>query len=51
MIAFTAEYESGEIKIDKKEITDAKWFTRDQLPEIPLPVSVARKLIDAWLKG
>lgn len=49
MIAFTAEYESGEIRIDEKEITDAGWYTRDNLPEMPSRVSVARKLIDAWL--
>lgn len=49
MIAFTAEYESGDINIDNKEITDANWYSRDNLPELPLKVSVARKLIDAWL--
>lgn len=50
MIAFTAEYGSGEIRIDEKEITDAGWYTRDNLPEIPSKASVARKLIDAWLQ-
>lgn len=49
MIAFTAEYESGGIRIDEKEITDAHWYSRDNLPELPSSVSVARKLIDAWL--
>jgi NAD+ diphosphatase len=49
MIAFTAEYEAGEIKIDQKEITDAGWYTRHNLPELPSRVSVARRLIDAWL--
>jgi NAD+ diphosphatase len=49
MIAFTAEYESGDIRIDDKEITDANWYSRDDLPELPLNVSVARKLINAWL--
>lgn len=49
MIGFTAEYESGEIHIDDKEITDANWYTRDNLPELPMRVSVARKLIDDWL--
>ncbi len=49
MIAFTAEYESGDIKIDEKEITDAHWYSRDNLPELPSSVSVARKLINAWL--
>jgi len=49
MIAFTAEWESGEIKIDEKEISDAKWFSADALPVIPPPLSIARKLIDAWV--
>ena len=49
MTAFTAEYESGEIKVDKKEIEDAKWYSRDDLPELPSNASVARKLINAWM--
>jgi NAD+ diphosphatase len=49
MIAFTAEYESGDIRIDNKEITDANWYSRDNLPDLPSNVSVARKLINAWL--
>jgi NAD+ diphosphatase len=46
MIGFTAEYESGEIKIDETEITDARWFEPDKLPTIPGRISIARKLID-----
>ena len=46
MIGFTAEYESGEIEIDKTEITDAGWFDPDELPIIPGKISIARKLID-----
>ncbi len=49
MVAFTAEYESGEIRIDDDEITDAGWYTADSLPGLPLKASVARKLIDNWL--
>lgn len=49
MVAFTAEYESGEIKIDNKEIIDAGWYTAEKLPGLPLKASVARKLIDKWL--
>ncbi len=45
MIAFTAEYESGDIKIDNKEILDAGWFTPDNLPMLPTPYSIARRLI------
>lgn len=46
MLAFTAEYESGEIKIDEKEIVDANWYTKNNLPSLPMKSSVARKLID-----
>jgi len=49
MIAFTAEWESGEIVIDPKELSDAKWFTAFDLPMIPPPLSIARQLIDAWI--
>ncbi|MBS2020227.1 MAG: NAD(+) diphosphatase [Deltaproteobacteria bacterium] len=49
MIGFTAEWESGEIRIDPKEISDAQWFAADALPVIPPPLSIARRLIDAWI--
>jgi len=46
MMAFYAEYKSGEIKIQPTEIADAKWFSRDNLPPLPPKGSIARKLID-----
>lgn len=49
MVGFTAEWQSGEIDIDPAEIVDARWFERDELPAIPPPISIARKLIDAWI--
>lgn len=49
MLAFTAEYESGEIKVDGKEISDAGWFTKEELPEIPGNISIAWHLIQ-WFK-
>lgn len=45
MLGFIAEYESGEITPDEKEILDARWFRYDALPEIPSPASVAGQLI------
>lgn len=45
MLAFTADYESGEIKIQEEEIEAASWFRRDALPETPHPGSVAYNLI------
>lgn len=45
MLGFFADYESGEIRIDPKEIVDAKWFRYDQLPSVPAKASVAGQLI------
>jgi NAD+ diphosphatase len=49
MIVFRAEYESGEIVCDETEIAEASWFRREELPTVPPPISIARKLIDSWL--
>lgn len=46
MVGFTARYESGEIRADGTEITHADWFSPNELPTIPDPVSIARRLID-----
>jgi NAD+ diphosphatase len=50
MIGFTARYAGGEIRVDGEEIMDARWFTADQLPNIPGKISIARQLID-WFVG
>src|SRR5450755_3779800 len=47
MIAFNAEYLSGEARPCDDEIADVQWFTLDTLPQLPGPVSISRKLIDA----
>lgn len=47
MIAFTAEYAGGEIRLDDPEIEDARWFALDALPKLPPSVSIARRLIEA----
>jgi len=49
MCAFTAEYDGGEICVDGTEIATAGWFTPENLPPIPSPISISRRLIDAWL--
>lgn len=45
MVAFRAEYESGEIKLQEEEIADAQFFKIDQLPEIPFKGSIAHTMI------
>jgi len=50
MLGFTAEYAGGELKLDPSEILDADWFSADSLPEIPGPISIARRLIDNFME-
>jgi NAD+ diphosphatase len=47
MIAFFAEYESGELRADGTEIEDVQWFDVCSLPRLPARISIARRLIDA----
>jgi NAD+ diphosphatase len=47
MIAFTAHYAGGTITPDPTEIAEARWFALDALPDLPSPMSIARRLIDA----
>lgn len=49
MIGFTAEWASGDITPDGDEILDARWWRADDLPPIPPPMSIARRLIDDWV--
>jgi len=49
MIGFFARYQSGELKPDGIEIEDARWFSRDNLPELPRKGSLSRYLIDCWI--
>jgi len=50
MLGFIADYDSGDIVIDNIEIEDARWFDINQLPELPSENSIARKLIDNYLR-
>ncbi|HYF84188.1 MAG TPA: NAD(+) diphosphatase [Clostridia bacterium] len=50
MLGFTAEHESGEIQIGEDEIVDARWFSADEIPNIPGKLSISRKLIDWFLE-
>jgi len=51
MIGFTADYASGEIAIDNREIVSAGWYSRDTLPPLPSPMSISRALLDTWMQG
>jgi len=51
MIGFTASYVSGEIHLQRSELSAGGWFTKDDLPSIPGKSSIARRLIDDWLEN
>lgn len=51
MMGFTARYESGEVVFADGELTSGGFFSRENVPEIPAPPSLSRKIIDCWLKG
>jgi NAD+ diphosphatase len=45
MVGFLADFDSGEIEVDGKEILEAYWFDPDKLPNIPPKLSIAGQLI------
>lgn len=52
MVAFTAEYESGDIVVDASEIAEAAWYgPGDPMPKTPIGLSIASHLIEAHLPG
>lgn len=50
MIGFTADYVSGELHLQEEELSQAGWFDREHMPQIPDKMSIARKLIDNYIK-
>jgi NAD+ diphosphatase len=50
MLGFVADYKDGDITIDNNEITSAGWYTRENLPLLPSPMSISRALITAWVR-
>ena len=51
MLGFSCEYESGEIKVDKKEIAEANWYKFNNLPFVPPETSLSGKLISSFVLG
>ena len=59
MVGFFAVAETVDIDVDGEEISEARWFTRDELlaaaesEEVVLPghISIARRLIESWYGG
>jgi len=50
MLGFTAHWAAGDLQPQPGEIEDARWFRPDALPLLPPPMSIARALIDSFLR-
>jgi NAD+ diphosphatase len=50
MIGFTADYADGELSPDPAEIEDAGWYTADDLPQLPPETSIARAMIEEFVR-
>ncbi|OHB25522.1 MAG: hypothetical protein A2X84_10185 [Desulfuromonadaceae bacterium GWC2_58_13] len=48
MAGFVADYDGGEIRVEEKELEDARWFAVTDLPVLPPKRSIARYLIDTF---
>ena len=51
MLAFEAEYESGEIAVDGDEIVDAKWFETSEIKKYPTDISISSWLIENFINN
>ncbi len=45
MLGFTAEHDAGEIRVDGREILEARWFAADSLPLVPPESTISGQLI------
>lgn len=50
MIGFNADYDGGDIHLQRSELSYGGWFHKDNLPKIPEKLSIARQLIDNWIQ-
>lgn len=51
MCGFTADYAGGELVLAPGEIEDGGWYTPATMPTIPDESTIARRLINTYLKG
>lgn len=49
MLAFTAEYDSGDIKVDGDEIVKAQWFKKDEIIRYGTDISISDWLIQSFI--
>jgi NAD+ diphosphatase len=48
MVGFTAGYARGDLRVNTAELEDARWFSVDNLPDLPPRLSIARFLLDQY---
>lgn len=51
MLGFFAQYKSGDVCVDGKEILHASWFDIDKLPLIPGPLTISGQLIERFVQS
>jgi len=58
MLGFRAVRTGGDLRVDPRELEDARWFRRDEIVNkreaglrLPTRVSIARRLIEEWVAG
>lgn len=51
MVAYLADYDSGDIKWDPIELSDARWFGVDEIPLVAPEGTIARALIEHTLEA
>lgn len=59
MVGFFARAVTTEIRVDQDEISDARWFTREEMRQeaeagtllLPGGISISRSLVEAWYGG
>ena len=51
MVGFFADYVSGKIRLQDEELSTGSFFSKDNLPELPSKLSIARRMIEWWLAG
>jgi NAD+ diphosphatase len=49
-VGFTARWAGGEITCEPTEIAEAAWFAPNALPRLPPKLSIARQLIDDFVR-
>lgn len=50
MIAFLAAFAGGDLRVNRSELEDARWFPIRDLPDLPPKLSIARFLLDHYAR-